>query len=62
MFLFMMYFFNWDSLYARLISHYKARSYKEKKYKKIKLYRKPLLKEPTGNRCLIILDLKPFRL
>ena len=37
------YFFkNWDSLYARLNSHYKAWSYKKKKHKKIKAYRKSL--------------------
>ena len=53
--------FNWDSLHARLSSHCKARSYKEKKHKKIKAYRKHLQKEPTINRCLLILDLKPFR-
>ena len=29
-------FFYWDSLHARLDSHYKAWSYKKKKYKKIK--------------------------
>ena len=34
------FFFNWDSLYARLNSHYKAWSYKNKKHKKIKAYRK----------------------
>ena len=34
------FFFNWDSLYARLNSHYKAWTYKEKKHKKIKTYRK----------------------
>ena len=27
-------FFNWDSLHARLNSHYEAWSYKEKKHKK----------------------------
>ena len=31
---------NWDSLHARLNSHYKAWSYKKKKLKKIKVYRK----------------------
>ena len=37
------YFFkNWDSLYARLNSHYKAWSYKKKKHKKIEAYRKSL--------------------
>ena len=56
------FFLNWDSLYARLNSHYKAWSYKKKKGKKIKAYRKSLQKEPTANRCLLILDLKPFRL
>ena len=30
------YFVNWNSLHARLNSHYKAWSYKKKKYKKIK--------------------------
>ena len=30
----------WDSLHARLNSHYKAWSYKKKKHKKIKVYRK----------------------
>ena len=34
--------FNWDSLHARLNSHYKAWSYKKKKHKKIKAYRKSL--------------------
>ena len=34
------FFLNWDSLHARLNSHYKAWSYKKKKYKKIKAYRK----------------------
>ena len=34
---------------------------KKKKLKKIKAYRSSLEKEPTVNRCLLILDLKPFR-
>ena len=34
------FFFNWDSLHARLISHYKAWGYKKKKHKKIKANRK----------------------
>ena len=33
-------FFYWDSLHARLNSHYKARSYKKKKHKNMKAYRK----------------------
>ena len=33
-------FFNWDSLRARLNSHYEAWSYKKKKHKKITAYRK----------------------
>ena len=58
-----LFFCNWDSHHARLNSHYKAsQSYKKKKHKKIKAYRKCLLKEPTVNRCLLILDLKRFRL
>ena len=39
-------FFNWDSLHARLNSHYKALSYKKKKHKKLRhtgnLFRKNL--------------------
>ena len=54
-------FLNWDSLYARLNSHYKAWSYKKNKYKKIKTYKKSVWKEPTVKRCLLIPDLKPFR-
>ena len=33
-------FFNWYSLHARLNSYYKAWSYKKKKHKKVKAYRK----------------------
>ena len=55
------FFFNWDSLHARLNSHDKAWSYKKKKYKKIKAYRKSIQKEPTVKRCLLILDSMPVR-
>ena len=41
-FAFFFFFFNWDSVHARLKSYYKALSYKEKKHKKIKAYRKSL--------------------
>ena len=41
-------------------SHYKGWSYKKKEHKKIKVNRKSLYKEPTVNRCLLILDLKPL--
>ena len=34
------YFLNWDSLHARLNSHYKAWNYKKKKHRKIKSYKK----------------------
>ena len=34
------FFYNWDSFHAKLNSHYKAWSYKKKKHKKIKAYRK----------------------
>ena len=51
-------FLNQDSLHARLNSHCKAWSYKKKKHKKIKAYMKSLYKEPTVNRCMLILDLK----
>ena len=33
------FFYNWDSLHARLNSHYEAWNYEKKKYKKIKVYR-----------------------
>ena len=36
------FFLNWDLLHARLNSHCKAWSYKKKKHKKIKAYRKSL--------------------
>ena len=55
-------FFRWDSLHARLNSHYKPWSYRKKKHEDIKAYRKSLYKEPTVNRCLLIPDLKPVRL
>ena len=54
-------FFNYDSLHARLNSHYEARSYKKKKHKKITAYNKSVQKEPTVKRCLLILDFKPLR-
>ena len=49
-------FFCWDSLYARLNSHYEAWSYKKKKHKKIKAYRKSVWKECKVKRFLLILD------
>ena len=52
------FFFNWDFLHPRLNSHFKAWTYKKKRHKKIKAYRKFLQKEPTVNRCLLILNLK----
>ena len=54
--------FTWDSLHAKRNTHHRAWSYKKKKHKKIKAYRKSLQKEPTVNRCLLILDLQPFKL
>ena len=33
-------FFNWDSLHARLNSHYEVWRYKKKKHKKIRAHRK----------------------
>ena len=35
-----------------------AWSYKKKKHKKGKAYRKPVYKDPTVKRCLLILDTK----
>ena len=56
------FFFNCDSVHARLNSHYEAWSYKKKKHNKITTpYRKSVWKEPTVKRCLLILDLKPLR-
>ena len=37
---FFLFFFNWDSLHAKLNSHYEAWSYKKKKHKKVTAYRK----------------------
>ena len=37
---FFLYIYNWDSLHARLTSHYEAWSHKKNKHKKIKAYRK----------------------
>ena len=58
---YLIYIFNWDSLHARLICHYKAWSSMKKKHKKIKAYRNSIHKEPIVKRCLLILDLKPLR-
>ena len=45
------YLFNCDSLHARQNSHHEAWSYKKKKHKKIKAYRKSVRKEPRVKRC-----------
>ena len=34
------FFFNWDSLHARLNSHYETQSYKKNKHKKIRAHNK----------------------
>ena len=60
--LFFIYFFNWDSLLARLDSHYEAWSYKKKNHKKITAYKISVYKEPAVKRCLLILDLKPLKI
>ena len=39
----------------------KGMELEKNKHKKIKAYRKSVYKEPTVKRCLLILDLKPFR-
>ena len=36
------FFVNWDSLHARLNSHYEPWSYKKKNHKKMKVYRKSI--------------------
>ena len=53
--------FKWDSLHARLNSYYEAWSCRKKKHKKVKAYRKSVQKEPTVEKSLLILDLKPLR-
>ena len=50
-----------DPLHVRLNSHYEAWSYKEKKHTKFKANRKFVSKEHAVKRCLLTLDLKPFR-
>ena len=55
--MFFPFFLTWESLHERL----KWWSYKKKEHKIIKAYWKSLYKEPTVNRCLLILDLKPLR-
>ena len=52
---------NWDSLHAKLNSHYKAWSYRKRKHKKIKAYRQSLSKEPIVKTPMLILDLTPLR-
>ena len=52
------FFLDWDSLHARLNSHYEVWSYKKKKHKKVKAYRKSVKKEPTVKRYLLILATK----
>ena len=47
--------------FTSLNSHYKAWSYKIKKHQKVKTYMKSVQNEPTVNRYLLILDLKPLR-
>ena len=54
------FFYYLDSLHTRLNSHYEVWGYK-KKEKKIKVHRKSIYKEPTDQKCLLILDLKPLR-
>ena len=51
-------FFNWNSLHARLNSHYKAWSYKKKKHKKIKAYMNSVYKEPTVKKMSVNSRLK----
>ena len=46
---------NLDSPHARLNSYYEAWSYKKKKHKKIRAYRKSVQREPTVERYLLIL-------
>ena len=60
-FCFFFFFKKRDSLDARLNSDYEAWSYKKKKLKKVKEYRKSVCKEPTVKRLLLLLDLKPLR-
>ena len=45
---------HFDSLKARLGSHYETWSYKKKKHKKINAHRKFVYKAPTVERCLLV--------
>ena len=54
MIFFLFFFFNWDSLHARLNSRYEAWSYKKEITKKITGYRKSVQKEPTVKRWLVV--------
>ena len=54
------FFFNCDSLHARLKATTRH-GVTRKKDKKIKPYRKSIYKQPPVKRCLLILELKPFR-
>ena len=55
------FFYNWDSVHARLNSHYEAWSYKKKSTKNIIGYRKSVSKKPTVKKSVLFLDLKPLR-
>ena len=47
--------FDWDSLYARLTNHCTKLQKKRLKYKKIKASKKSVKREPTDEKCLLIL-------
>ena len=53
-------FFNCDSLYALLDSHYEAWSYKKKKHKKIKAYVQEICLQKTGRLKVSDSRLKAF--
>ena len=50
------FFFNWDSFHARLNGHYNAWNHMEKKHTKEIYFERTKIK-----RCLLVLNLKPFR-
>ena len=53
-------FFNCDSLYALLDSHYEAWSYKKKKHKRIKTYVQEICLQKTGRLKVSDSRLKAF--
>ena len=56
------FFFNWDSLHARLNSHYETWSYKKRSKKQITGYIKSVSKEPTVKKMSVNSGLKATKI